>query len=164
MSKNKKARRAEAMKKAKQKKMIVAAICISAAVVFAALIIFISLQSGVRSDADGILDLTRSSMTMLLSQVNRIAENPNNYIDQTIKMNGLYYAVYNERFGRIQHYIAAREPDPCCPLEGFEFISNGGLIYPDNTKRIEVTGVFTSYEEFGQIYYYLEVDDIIVLD
>jgi len=48
------------------------------------------------------------------------------------------------------------------------FIWNGDHIYPDdypeNNTRIEVTGIFDSYEESGNTYYYLGVDDISILE
>jgi len=166
MGKRRKARQAEAMKRAKRKKIIFAAVC-AAAVLITALIIFGSLRlSGTRTDEDGALDLTRLSLTMLSAEVNRITARPDNYIGQTIKMSGPYYAVYNNGLGHYQHFVAVKEVDSCCPFEGLEFIWNGDVsreAYPEPSTNVEVTGVFKAYEELGQTYYYLAVEDIIVL-
>jgi len=152
MGKAKKAREAEAKRKAKQKKITLAAICVSVTVVAAVLIIFSTQFSGIKANAENILDLTNLSVTMLSAEVTKIETIPEKYRDKTIKMSGPYYAVFNEKSGSYRHYVAVKEPDPCCPIQGLEFIFPGGADYPADGTIIEVTGVF----KVDYPHYYLE--------
>ena len=164
MGKRRKALQAEAVKKAKRKKIIIAAVCASA-VVITALIILSTLQSGIKTDEDGILDLTPLSVTMLSAEVNRITTRPDDYIGRTIKMSGIYYAVY-DGLGDYQHIVAVQETDSCCLPQGLEFILRGDYIYPDdypeNGTRIEIIGVYSRDEGIASPYY-LAANDINVL-
>jgi len=167
MGKNKKALKAEAMKKARQKKIIAAAACISITAVIAASVIFILLQSsGIRANADGVVDLTSLSFTMKAAEINRITTRPNIYLGKTIKLDGFYYTEYDSRLERSHHYVVIQQVDPCCPILGLEFICSGDRIYPDDYpaewSEIEVAGVYGSYEEFGYPYFYLDIDDIVI--
>jgi hypothetical protein len=161
-----KARREEAIKKAKRKKIIGVSVLAVIVVFITSLIVVSAVQSNIRlTGTEGVdVDLSRLSLTMLSAEVNRITRSPNDYLGRTIKMSGLYYAIGN------RNYIAVREPDPCCPLEGLEFIVNSensgfnDYDYPANTTRIEVTGVFQSHVEHGHTSYYLAVDNIIILE
>jgi hypothetical protein len=166
MGKNKKARREEAIKKAKQKKIIIAVIVVLIIGITAALIISNLFQSsGGRTNGSRILDFTRLSETIVIAEMIRIAERPDSYLDRTIKASGVYNIVYDERLGRYRHFIMVVEPDICCPKREFELIWNGDFSdFPEDKTEIEVVGVFKKYEEGRQTYYYLEVDNIIVLE
>ena len=106
------------------------------------------------------VDLTRLSVTMMYAEVDNIVKNPEDYIGKTIKMSGPYYAVYNAA-DRYRHFVAVEEADACC-MRGLEFE------YPEDSleekTRIEVTGIYSSYEDGGKAYYYLAVDDVVVLE
>jgi len=162
MDKNKKIRREEALKKAKQKKIIIITICVSAAVVITALIIFNSLQSeSVRPDADGILDLTRMSQTMVYASVMDMLTNPENYLGKTIKIQGEYNVLFHTP-ERPYNFALIEGASGCCP-QNLMFIWDGSHDYPEIGTKIEMTGIFSSYEGFDFPYSYLAVDDITVL-
>jgi len=156
MGKAKKAREAEALKKAKQKKITVTAICASVTVVIAVLIIFNLQASGIKTNSDGLLDLTKLSVIMLSAEIDKIEKIPEKYRDKTIKMSGPHYAVYNEKLGRYRHYVAVKEVDSCCPVQGLEFVLPDDADYPEDRTKIEVTGVF----KVDYPYYYLKTDGI----
>jgi len=112
------------------------------------------------------VDLMALSSTMVYAEIYNMMVSPKDYLGKTVKMSGPYYASYYDETGRDYHYVIVEDATACCQ-QGLEFIWNGGHIYPDeypkdNTK-IEVTGIFESYEELGHTYYCLAVDDITIL-
>ena len=172
MTSDKKARREAAIKKAKFNKKIIISVCIFVVIVFTALIIFNLISSGRPQrdfrviDVD--IDLTGLGDNMIMAEVANILSSPAEYIGMTIKLNGPYYAVVEPVSGRMQNIIAFTEPDACCPPQGFEFIVgdfNNPLPFdfPNPGAKIEVTGVFSTYEKSGFDLYYLAVDDVIIL-
>ena len=161
MSKSKKVRQAQAQQKAKRNKTIIAASC-AVIVVVIALILFVLPGTGSEKDSDGVLNLSTLNQTMLAAEVNRITSQPERYEGRTIQMTGPYYATFNERLGRYQHYVAVTVVDPCCPFQGLEFFMDGGQApddgYPTEETRISVAGVFQRHEENGRVYHYIAVD------
>jgi len=123
---------------------------------------------GVASPAVGAVDvdLTALGSTMVYAEVYNMMTNPKGYMGKTIKMEGPYNASYFDETGLYYHYVIIEDATACCQ-QGLEFIWNGEHTYPDDypkeQERIEVTGVFGSYDELGKAYYYLSVDDISVL-
>ena len=117
------------------------------------------------SPADGAVDvdLTAMSATMVYAEVFNIMTAPDDYIGKTIKMSGPYSASYYNQTDQYYHYVLIEDAASCCQ-QGIEFVWNGEHAYPDEypevQSRIEVVGVFDSYDELGQTYYYLAVDDI----
>lgn len=112
------------------------------------------------------VDLTALSSTMVYAEVYNMTTSPDDYMGKTIKMSGPYYASFYDETDSYYHYVIIEDAAACCQ-SGLEFIWNGEHNYPndyptENTK-IEVSGVFGSYEELGQTYYYLAVDEITVL-
>ena len=114
------------------------------------------------------VDLTVLSGTMVYAEVYNIILKPKKYIGKTIKIRGPYYAVnYNYGgTGRYYHYVIIEDAAACC-RQGFEFIWNGEHAYPgdypEDQTKIEVIGVFDSYDELGQTYYYLAIDHLSIL-
>ena len=112
------------------------------------------------------VDLTVLSSTMVYAEVNNIMTSPKNYVGKTIKMSGLYYASYFDQTDQYYHYVVITDATSCCP-QGLEFTWDGNHAYPDDypedQAQIEVIGVFDSYDELGQTYYYLDVSDLSVL-
>ena len=112
------------------------------------------------------VDLTALSSTMVYAEVFNIMTSPDEYMGKTIKMNGPYSASYFDGTGLYYHYVVIEDATACCQ-QGLEFIWNGDHIFPDDypeeSTKIEVTGVFGSYDEFGDTYYYLAVDDISII-
>jgi hypothetical protein len=112
------------------------------------------------------VDLTVLSSTMLSAAYDNIALNPGSYIGQTIKAAGSYSAFFWNETDRYYHYVSVKDGAGCC--QGwFEFVWSGNRVYPDDYPedgtKIEMTGVFGSYEELGRVFYYLAVDDITVM-
>ena len=122
-------------------------------------------ESSTDKDGSVDVDLTALNSTMVYGEIYNILTNANKYKGKTIKMNGPYYAYCNEK-GIYQHLIIIEDASACCQ-QGLEFRWNGEHIYPDDypedNARVEVTGVFGTYKEKGETYYYLEVEDITIL-
>lgn len=116
---------------------------------------------------DDLVDLTVLSSTMVYGQVFDMMEAPEAYMGKTIKMSGSYYASYSEETKHTYHYVVVQDATACCQ-QGLEFIWNGEHQYPDDYPadgtEIEVIGVFESYEELGQTYYYIATDKISIVD
>ena len=110
------------------------------------------------------VDLTVLSSTMVYAEVYNIMTNPDNYLGKTIKAKGLYYSVYYEETDAHYHFVLIADAASCC-TQGFEFIWNGSHVYPgdypEEQAEIEITGVFDSYDELGNTYYYLSVDELL---
>ena len=112
------------------------------------------------------VDLTLLSSTMVYAEVYNIMTNPDNYMGKIIKMKGPYYASYYEQTKLYYHYVVVEDATACCQ-QGLEFIWSGEhkypADYPEDKTKIEVTGVFGSYDELGKTYYYILVDDISII-
>ena len=174
MVSEKKARKEAAIKKAKVKKKIIIAACIGLGIVLLVFIL-ISLLSSVRPDrtvnlapVDVDMDLTALGENMMRAEVVNIMTNPDEYLDKTIKVSGSYYRVFEQVTGRIQNIVAVFEVDSCCPPEGLEiivgdFIDPYSFDFPLEGTKIEVIGVFSTYEMQGFDFYYLAVDDVTIL-
>ncbi|MCL2815661.1 MAG: hypothetical protein FWD23_13775 [Oscillospiraceae bacterium] len=112
------------------------------------------------------IDLTLLSGTMVYAEVYNMMTQPDDYMGKSIKMNGLYYTAYYEETGLYYHYVIIEDATACCQ-QGMEFLWNGEhsypVDYPEESSKVEVVGVFGSYDELGKTYYYLAVDNISVL-
>ena len=116
--------------------------------------------------SDGIdVDLTALSSTMAFAEVSNILTKPAAYLGKTIKMSGVYESEYWDVTGKDYHYVIITDATSCCP-QGLEFIRDGEHSYPDDypakQAHIEVVGVYDSYDEQGQTYYYLAVSDVVL--
>ena len=124
-------------------------------------------QETVGEETPKLIDLTVLSSTMIYAEVYNIMAHPNEYMGKTIKMSGPYYASYYEVTDLYYHYVVIEDATACCQ-QGLEFKWNGEHKfpddYPDESTKIEVTGVFSSYDELGRTYYYIAVDDISILE
>ena len=111
------------------------------------------------------IDLTRLSGTMVYAEVYHMMTSPLYYMGRTVKARGDYNVLYDDETGRFYHYIVIRDATGCCP-QGLEFIWSGDRVYPDDYPKINTTiefvGVFGSYEESGDTFYYLAVDDLVL--
>ncbi|MDR0221101.1 MAG: hypothetical protein LBI54_06845 [Lachnospiraceae bacterium] len=112
------------------------------------------------------VDLTEMSSTMVYAEVYNITNNPDKYMGKTIRMSGPYQPSYFDETGLYYHYVIVEDAAACC-ASGLEFVWSGEHVFPDDypavQAKIEVTGVFGSYDELGVTYYYLAVDRIVVL-
>ena len=107
------------------------------------------------------VDLTALGSTMVYAEVYTMMTKPDDYIGKTIKANGPYVTSLYE--GSYYHFVLVDGVDSCCP-EGLMFVWSGENSYPEEETRIEVVGVFGSYEGFDFPYYYLAVDDVTILE
>ncbi len=107
------------------------------------------------------VDLTKLSSVMVYSEVYNMMMEPEKYMGKTVKMRGPYYASFYEPTQQYYHFIIIEDATACCQ-QGLEFVLNGDYEYPkdypQDSEEIEVTGVFSSYEELGQTYYCIVAD------
>ena len=124
-------------------------------------------ETDVHQSGDVDVDLTVLGSTMVYAEVFSMMNNPDQYKGKTVKMNGPYYASYYDETDLYYHYVIIEDAAACCQ-QGIEFIWNGDHNYPDDypkdQTKIEVTGIFGSYDELGRTYYYLSVDDVSILE
>jgi hypothetical protein len=109
-------------------------------------------------------DLSVLGNTVLSAKVNRIMRNPVDYLDKTIKVSGVHsFVFFNDRY---HHYVLTQYGDDCC-IEGFEIKWGDVHVYPDdypeNQVRIEVIGIYSSYQDNGLTRFYLAVDSIVMM-
>ena len=119
------------------------------------------------SDIEGVdLDLTMLSGTMVYSLVYNIMTYPDDYVGKVIKMSGSYSASFYDATDMYYHYLLIEDAMACCQ-SGLEFYWSGEhsypVDYPADQAKIELVGVYESYDELGATYYRLRVDDIDVL-
>ncbi len=112
------------------------------------------------------IDLTEQSSTIVYAEVYNMMVNPDDYLGKTIKIAGQYYSEYWDQTEKYYFYVVISDATACCQ-QGIEFIWDQGKHkypdeYPEDNTIVEVTGVFGSYEELGDTYYYLATDDIMV--
>lgn len=107
----------------------------------------------VQSDVD--IDLTIMSSNMVYSQVYAMISEPDDYIGQTVRMNGLFTLLGDEVTGAIYYGCIVQDATACC-ASGIEFVPAGDLKYPDDFpeegEEITVTGTFSTYYEDGELY------------
>ena len=113
------------------------------------------------------IDLTVLSSTIMYAEVNSIMTKPDDYLGKTIRMKGPYRASFYDATNLYYHYVIVEDAAACC-VQGLEFVWSGEHVYPEDypkeDTKIEVTGVFSRYDELGRAYYYLAVDEILVME
>ena len=175
MSKGKKARREAAKQRAELRKKIIIAGFIGAAIALLLIIVlyFLFLERPDRDTADVDvridIDLTVLGDNMMRAESVNILSSPGEFLDKVIKVNGAFFSIFEPTFGKVHNIISVFETDACCPPQGFDIIvgdfSNPiPFDFPADGTRVEVVGVFSTYEESGHDFYYLAVDDVIILD
>ena len=112
--------------------------------------------SAAMTSTEGIdIDLTRLSGNMVYSEVYYMLQMPENYMGKTIRMGGSFYVYQDEATGKNYYTCIIQDATACC-ASGFEFELEGEHIYPDDYpeegSEIEVTGIFDTYEEDGDLY------------
>ncbi len=112
------------------------------------------------------VDLTALSSTMVFAEVLHMMQEPSDYMGKIIRVRGPYATNFYPPTGLNYHYVVVEDAAACC-AQGLEFIWSGEHAaedYPKKQARIEVVGKFDCYEEEGQTYFYLAVDDIITVE
>ncbi len=99
-------------------------------------------------------DLTAMSKDMVYATVSQFMYDPDDYVGKTVRMNGLYYAGYDDRTYQYYQYCLIQDALACC-AQGLEFVwDDGSHVYPDEypaeETEIIVQGVFDIYEEAGE--------------
>ena len=111
------------------------------------------------------VDFTVMSSTLITAEVYNLLTRPSEYMGKTIKIAGLYSPLYFSDTDNYYHYVTIPGADACC-AQGIEFMRNGAYSYPDDYPKenavIEVFGVYDSYEESDQTWYYLSVDNLVI--
>lgn len=162
MSKGKKARRDEAIKKAKQKKVITICVCVGVVALIAIFVIVLTSQGdGSRNDVNTPIDLTVMSATMAHTVVQNINDNPNQHLGRTITARGRYIPVFDNASQRDIHHILVEGTDGCCQ-QSLMFILKDGGPYPAENTLIEISGTVSRTDEFGSAFYHIAADNIII--
>jgi hypothetical protein len=108
------------------------------------------------------IDLTKLSSTMVFSEVYNMMISPEEYMGKTIKAEGIFQ-VYQDSNNNNFYALVIADATACCQ-QGLELIWDGDPAYPDDypveNSEIEITGVYQSYIEEGNTYYYVQVNDV----
>ncbi|WP_313578724.1 hypothetical protein [Lacrimispora sp.] len=108
------------------------------------------------------IDLTKLSSTMVFSEVYNMMISPEEYMGKTIKAEGIFQ-VYQDSNNNNFYALVIADATACCQ-QGLELIWDGDPAYPDDypdeNSEIEITGVYQSYMEEGNTYYYVQVNDV----
>ena len=109
--------------------------------------------------ADVDLDLTQLSSTMVYSEVYNIMTSPEDYVGQTIRMEGQCLSAYYEPTKTTYYSIVIQDATACC-AQGIEYVLSDGKSYPAGGGTATVTGRFESYDEEGTVWYHLVDADV----
>jgi predicted small lipoprotein YifL len=108
------------------------------------------------------IDLTKLSSTMVFSEVYNMMLSPEEYVGKTIKAEGIFQ-VFQDSDNTNFYALVIADATACCQ-QGLELIWDGDPAYPDDypkeNSEIEITGVYKSYVEEGNTYYYVLVNDV----
>ena len=112
------------------------------------------------------IDLTAMSDTMVYAALLNIMRTPDNHLGRTIRISGTYQSFFWDITGLHYHYIIVEGQAGCCP-QRMEFRRHGNYVFPDDYPAegamIELVGVFGRYQEEGMFWYFLAVDEFIIL-
>ena len=111
------------------------------------------------------IDLTLLGPTMVSAQVFWMMISPEEFLGQTVRVRGSYYTFFWYEANKPLHFIVLDLTPGCCG-QAFEFILPYNIVadigYIPENAVIEIVGVFTNYEMFGNLFHYLAVHEIIV--
>ncbi len=109
------------------------------------------------------IDLTKLSSTMIFSEVYNMMVSPEQYMGKTVKAEGSFQVFQDPDTKKNYYAIIIADATACCQ-QGLEFIWSGEHTYPDDypesEREIEIKGVFQSYQEGDNVYYYLLVNEV----
>ena len=103
------------------------------------------------TDSDVDIDLTQMTSDMIYASVYNITYNPDEYIGNTIRMEGQLVYSYSEDTGLTYANVVIADAASCC-AQGIEFQLGDGSIacpegYPEEGSEIVVTGTLETYFE-----------------
>ena len=106
------------------------------------------------------IDLTKMSSTMVYSYVFNMVNAPNDFIGQRIRIRGNYDEEYWDQTKLTYHYIVIADAAACC-AQGLEFVlTDPDAAYPQVGEEFEISGVFGTYTENGNLYIRITADQI----
>ena len=106
------------------------------------------------------IDLTNMSATMVYSYVFNMFSAPDAFIGQRFKIQGIYDEWLWEEANQTYHYVIIADATACC-AQGLEFVlTDESAAYPQPGDEIEISGVFSTYEEEGNLYIQIVADSI----
>ena len=106
------------------------------------------------------IDLTNISSTMVYSYVFNMLSTPDDFIVQRFRIQGIYDEVLWEPTNQMYHYIIIADATACC-AQGLEFVlADENAAYPQPRDEIEISGVFSTYEEDGELYVQIIADSL----
>ena len=107
------------------------------------------------SSADGIdIDLTKLSSTLIYSEVYNMMADPEKYMGKKIRMSGNTAIYHDENDGNDYYACIIKDATACC-AQGIEFQLKDRS-YPAEDAEITVSGIFSSYDIEGAIFYTLK--------
>jgi len=117
------------------------------------------------SSHDGIdIDLTTMNSDMVYSTVYQMMANTPEFEGKVVRMEGSYYASYDEGTKKTYFFVIIKDATACCQ-QGLEFIwGDGSHVYPDeypsDGSEVIVTGTFESYKDNpDDVYSYVHLNN-----
>ena len=106
------------------------------------------------------IDLTSMSSTMVYSYVFNMISTPDDFIGQRFRIRGTYDEQYWDQTRLTYHYIVIADATACC-AQGLEFVlTDSNATYPQVGEEFEISGIFGTYEEEGNLYIQIVADSI----
>ena len=106
------------------------------------------------------IDLTSMSSTMVYSYVFNMVNAPDDFIGQRFKIRGTYDEQFWDQTNLTYHYIVIADATACC-AQGLEFVlTDPNAAYPQLGEEFEISGIFGTYEEEGNLYIQITADQI----
>ena len=117
------------------------------------------------SSHDGIdIDLTTMNSDMVYSTVYQMMANTPEFEGNVVRMEGSYYASYDEGTKQTYFFVIIKDATACCQ-QGLEFVwGDGSHVYPDeypsDGSEVIVTGTFESYKDNpDDVYNYVHLNN-----
>ena len=100
------------------------------------------------------------SSTMVYSYVYNMITAPDDFIGERFKIRGTYDEQYWDQTNLTYHYIVIADATSCC-AQGLEFVlTDSSAAYPQVGEEFEISGIFGTYEEEGNLYIQITADQI----
>ncbi len=107
------------------------------------------------STGDIDVDLTAMSSTAVYAEVYNMVTTPSDYNGKKVRMTGQFSVYEDESTGNVYFACLIADATACCS-QGLEFVLSGDYTYPNDYPElgtdITVTGIFGTYDEYGNTY------------
>ena len=108
-------------------------------------------------------DLTKMNSDMVYSTVLNMMEDPDDYVGQCIRVKGTL-SIFSDKAADRTYYTCVIADATACCAQGIEFLWGDGehdpSDYPAEDTKIEVTGIFETYQEDDATYCRLKQADM----